>query len=127
MQLQVCFAQTQCHDNYYSKTKYYYVRTKHNKLKHNYYYYQCGCFIKMLNSYSLPRKPILIRCMGIKFSHVGMKILVIVVPIVLFVVITVVTIIVTNTCVYLGTKKKCSVQMQISSTARSIEMSTKRN
>ena len=54
-----------------------------------------------------------------------MKILVIVVPIVLFVVITVVTITVTSTCVYLCTKKNCSVQIQTSSTARSIEMPTK--
>ena len=51
-----------------------------------------------------------------------MKILVIVVPIVLFVVIAVVAITVTSICVYLCTKKNCSVQIQTSSTARSIEM-----
>ena len=55
-----------------------------------------------------------------------MKILVIVVPIVLFVVIAVVAITVTSTCVYLCTKKNCSVQIQTSSTARSIEMPTKK-
>ena len=55
-----------------------------------------------------------------------MKILVIVVPTVLFVVvIAIVTLIVTSICVYLCTKKNCSVQIQTSSTARSIEMPTK--
>ena len=55
-----------------------------------------------------------------------MKILVIVVATVLFVVvIAVVTLTVTSICVYLCTKKNCSVQIQTSSTARSIEMPTK--
>ena len=58
------------------------------------------------------------------FSHIGMKIVVIVVATV--VVIAVVTLTMTSICVYLCTKKNCSVLIKTSSTARSIEIPTKK-